>query len=106
MSDDHLPADLTMGSRPSHNASELFSDHPMRRGFTERVDEPRIRNADQYGATVTARRNLKTAVIAMAGTDAATDSERSYVWRVVHALAGRIHAYERENNLPPAEVTP
>lgn len=100
MADHHLPPELT------HDHSELFSDHPMRGGFTAQTEDPRIRNADQYGATVTAHRYLRTAVIAMAATNAATDQDRQQVWRVVHALATRIGWYERENNLPPADVTP
>lgn len=104
--DDRLPADLTLTSRPSYDSSELFSDHVVPRSWTTRTEDPRIRNAEQYGATVTAHRHLRTAAIAMAGTDAATDQDRQQVWRVIHALATRIGWYQRENNLPPAEVTP
>lgn len=95
---DHVPV--------THDHSELFSDHPLRGGFTPQAEEPRIRNAGQYGAAVTARQHLRTAAIAMATTNGATDSDRQAVWRVHHALATRIGEYERANNLPPAEVTP
>jgi hypothetical protein len=90
----------------TYDASQLFSDHPLRGGFTEQSETPRIIGPAQYGATVTARQHLRTAAIAMAATTGATDSERQAVWRVHHALATRIGEYERERNLPPAEVTP
>jgi hypothetical protein len=90
----------------TYDSSELFSDHPLRGGFTEQPETPRIIGPAQYGATVTARQHLRTAAIAMAATNAATDSERQAVWRVHHALAARVGEYERLNNLPPADVTP
>lgn len=103
---DRLPDDLTIRSRPSYDHGELFRDGTPS-GWTPRDDnEPRILNAKQYGATVTAHRALRTGVIAMAGTDGATSGEMDAVWRVVHALDRRIKAYQKLNNLPPAPVTP
>jgi hypothetical protein len=96
---DHVPI-------TTHDHSELFSDHPLRGGFTPQAEDPFIRNGEQYGAACTARRHLRAAVHAMAATNGATDSDRQAVWRVHHALATRIGEYERRNNLPPAEVTP
>ena len=97
---------MTERVQPSYDQDVLFSDHRPTGGFTERAAEPFIRNAEQYGAAVVARQHLRTAAIAMAATDGATDADRRAAWRVHHALSGRIGTYERANNLPPAEVTP
>lgn len=106
MTDNRLPDELTRGPRPSYDKSEIFSDHQVRGGMTERPDDARIRNREQYGAVVTAYRHLRTAAAAMSATDGCSDAERGRVLHIGDALAARIHTYERANNLPPAPVTP
>jgi hypothetical protein len=91
----------------TYDHDKLFSERWAAPDDPDReFGEGRITGPGQYGAAVTVVRHLKAALVAMDSTGVTTGADRRQVWRLTQSLTEKIHAYQRANNLPPAEVTP
>lgn len=79
----------------TYDHDELFSERWP--GMERPLPNIRIRDRQQYAATLKAYMNLKIAGTALAGTDGATNNERSMVWEIARSLLSRMAEFRKDH---------